>query len=55
MCVCNMLLYIYSRVEFKCTSKYDYMKLCINIVIIYIPGQSLSRIIFDLCGFSDGA
>ena len=34
VCVCNMLLYIYNRVEFKCTSKYDYMKLCINIVII---------------------
>ena len=55
VCVCNMLLYIYNRVEFKCTSKYDYMKLCINILVIYIyiPGQSLSRIIFDLCGFSD--
>ena len=54
-CVCNLLLYIYSSVEFKCTSKYDYMKLCINILVIYIyiPGQSLSRIIFDLCGFSD--
>ena len=50
-----MLLYIYNRVEFKCTSKYDYMKLCINILVIYIyiPGQSLSRIIFDFCGFSD--